>query len=334
MKKKEIFTIAAASVAALFLVCVAIIGIKNNFFGIASLRGDTANISADTNAAVEKYEYTWDTTEYTVYGLEVNWVGGPVNIVVVNGDTVRITETSATRLEEKDRLKLSRSDGLLKIDWKDELFTFGFMQSMTKSLVIELPETLASGMTELNCTNVSGNITATDLTAEEIKISSTSGDLLLSGIVGEEAKLSTVSGEISLNGADISEKFKASTTSGDMLLENINTQKADISTTSGTVSCLGACNELETDSVSGAVSVQLSNAPKDVEMKSVSGGVKLMLPQSCGFDAEYSSVSGEFNTDFPVSGSMGAKSGRILCSGGDVRVRFETTSGNMEILKN
>lgn len=329
MKKRQIFTIIAFAIAALFLGCVALIGAKSGFFGIASLVG----AKSDTALPMISYETTWNPDEYEVYGLDVEWINGEVSFSVTDSDVIRITELSGRELKDKDRLSLSRDSGILKIKWKDELISFSIFHNKNKDLTIEVPRKLAEGMEELTCTTTSGKITAAGFTAEEIKISSTSGSLQLSSVSGETGEISTVSGKIDLTRAKFSESINVSSTSGEISLENVRTSTARLSTTSGAVLYRGDCENIFTDSVSGSVYAELAAAPKAVNMEAVSGSLTLLLPHNSGFDAEFSSISGSFKTDFDVSGTTGAKSGRVLCRGGDGRLSFKTTSGEISVLK-
>lgn len=67
-------------------------------------------------------------------------------------------------------------------------------------------------------------------------------------------------------------------------------------------------------------------------MTSVSGGLTLALPEDAGFEAAFSSMSGEFRSDFPVSGDRGP-SGRALYGDGRCKLEFATTSGSMVVAR-
>ena len=56
------------------------------------------------------------------------------------------------------------------------------------------------------------------------------------------------------------------------------------------------------------------------------------LPEDAGFEAAFSSMSGEFRSDFPVSGDRGP-SGRALYGDGRCKLEFATTSGSMVVAR-
>lgn len=324
MKKKNFFIIFSAVLAVLFAG-----GVSVAVWGTMSDGNDLPLIS---------YESTWNPEEYAVNGLDIEWINGDVNIVVSSGSVIKITEQSGEELSDRDRLSLSRDDGILKIKWRDALVSFGIFHNKTKALTVEVPKELAKSMEKLECTTTSGEITASGFSAETVRISSTSGGLQLSSISGESADFSTVSGKISVNGATLADSLRVSTTSGEIALENVRTNTAALNTISGAVTYRGTAEEIKANSVSGAVTAELAAAPNTADMNSVSGGLTLKIPQNSGFDAEFSTISGVFKTDFEASGvgsdgASTAKSGRVLCGKGESTLSFATTSGEINIVK-
>lgn len=317
MKKSYVFTAVACVLAAALAVCV--------FAVIKNCGGEDLPITA--------YEYTWDTDKLTVYGLDVEWINGSVEICVGEGDLICVTERTSCELDEDEQLELVRDDGLLKIKWSGKLFSLGILENKRKDLTVRVPRALAENMEKLKCVTTSGDISASGFTAEEVDISSTSGAVKLDDFNGEDCSLSTVSGGIELNGADFTEKLTASTTSGKMDFSDVTAGNVDLNSTSGAMIYSGVCKEISCSTVSGAVNAELTSLPERAEMNSVSGGITVKIPKNSGFDAEYNSISGTFATDFTVSGASGARSGRVLCAGGDASFKFNTTSGDINILQ-
>lgn len=332
MKKKAVFTLVACSIAALLLTGVLAVGLSQNGFGIGALL-EEAERGYSSEDGGTRYEYTWDPAETETTGLDVEWINGTVDVTVGSGDVIRIIEKSGKELKSNEKLELSRSGGVLKIKWNHELISFSIFQNRRKDLTVEVPKALAESMEALKCSNTSGKITVSGFTAEELEFSSTSGDLELSGLSGTEADISTTSGKISLDGMKLSEDLDVSSTSGALVLSNVQAKETDLSTTSGSVSYAGSADELKASTVSASVRAELYNCPKKAEMSSVSGGLTLAIPENKGFEAEYNSVSGSFESDFAVTGASGAKSGHALYSGGESSFSFSTTSGDMRILK-
>lgn len=329
MKKKAIFTITACSIAALLLTGVLIVGLANGGFGVSALlKEDEAPLSGSGR----QYEYTWDPEESEVSGLDVEWINGSVEVKVGNSDLLRITEWSDHSLKEKEKLQLSSSGGTLKIKWNDQFIIFGIFHNERKDLLVELPRAVAEHMDELSCSNTSGNIELGGMAAQEIDISSTSGDLKLSELEGEEAALSTTSGAIRLEHSSLSETLDITTVSGSMELSGITADAVNLDTVSGAAVYSGSAREWKASSVSAPLTAELSNCPEKADLEAVSGSLTLAIPENPGFEVEYSSISGLFSSEFPVTGNQG-KSGRALYAGGNSSFSFSTTSGDMKVLK-
>lgn len=330
MKKKAVFTIVACSIAALLLTGVLAVGLYSDGFGLFFLfdrETDSPEIGKN------QYDYTWDPAESEVSGLDVEWSAGPVHLKVSNDKVIRITERCGKRLEEKDRLVLSSSGNVLEIRWSEKnFFLFNFFQNYEKELEVEVPKEVAENLELLECSNVSGTLSASGFAAESMEFSSTSGNLELSDLKGEEGECSTTSGDITLEEASLSEKLDVNTTSGIMRFSNVQAEETDISTVSGDLEYNGTAKSFSASSVSAELEANLGNCPEEVDMEAVSGELILEIPENDGFEVDFSSISGNLSSDFPLSGDTG-KSGRALYSSGKAKFSFSTTSGNMRILK-
>ena len=75
--------------------------------------------------------------------------------------------------------------------------------------------------------------------------------------------------------------------------------------------------------------MQGSEVEKNVDIGTVSGGITLGLPENDGFNARYSSVSGRFNSEFPVE--MSGKHG--IYKNGDIEISLGTVSGGIKIVR-
>ena len=334
MKKKAIFTIAACSIAALFLIFVLAVGLSEDGFGLSRLAREAATGWEDPVG--EPCEYTWDPEETAVSGLNIDWINGKVEVKVCSGNLIRITETPASgALAEEDQLKLSSSGGILKIQWDSSfrLISLGLFENRRKDLTVEVPRSLAAAMTDISCSNTSGEILISGFTAESLRASSTSGNIDLSDLrLSETLETDTTSGLIYCLGVTAEEGLHASTTSGTITLTDARTGKAELNTVSGKITYSGTAEEFHGSSVSALIRGEFVSCPEKVDLSSVSGLLTVALPENSGFEAEYSSISGNFSSDFPVSGGMGT-SGRALYASGTSSFQFSTTSGNMQVLK-
>lgn len=328
-KKQAVFTLAACSIAALVLLGVLAVGLRSDGFGLGKLMKGEAGLSKEGNY---KYEYSWDPEGSQVTGIDVEWINGTVELKVGSGKDIQIIETAGRNLDDGEKLELSSSDGTLKIKWKHQLISFALFQNHYKNLTVEVPKELAGSLEELTCANTSGKIDASGFTAEKQHFSSASGDIFLSDMKGDSLDISSTSGGLFLESGAFEEKLSASNTSGEMDFTGVKAGKADMSTVSGDISYSGAANEFNANSVSGGVRGTLSACPEKADLDSVSGSLALAVPENPGFEVEFSSVSGSFSSDFPVTGDTG-KSGRALYSSGKSKLSFSTTSGSMEVRK-
>lgn len=322
MKKRWFFTGAAALLAVFFLSCVLAVGGSTGWFGLEEL------ISDKPTDWQYDYQTTWDLSASSVDGLEITWSDGPVYVRPCEGDLITVTEYADRPLEEDERLALSSAGGALKIRWDHGLLPLGVFENLEKRLVVEVPQTVAGQMEELKCVSVAGEIYVDGVTAQEIDVTSAAGDLYLSSVYGEKAKVFTVSGDIQWNVGNV-ESLSAATSSGYLQIRQVQAEECALSNVTGGLDFLGSGNVFSVDNISGPVRMELSICPEEGEFRSVSGGISLTLPENDGFQAEYSSVSGSFDSDFPGKGEHGS----LLYGKGRAQLRFTTTSGNMAIRK-
>ncbi len=329
MKRSQKFTVAACTVAAVVLTCVLVVALAYDSFAFDD---ETEKIQrAYTNSE------TLDPAEVPVSSLEVSWVDGPVTIGHSPDGLIHITEKAHKAIDEGDRMDVSVKSGRLTVRWDSQWFrrwiNLGFFGRNDKALEVLLPGELAAGLEEVSVSNTSGEITAEDLGADLMAVSSTSGDIGLKACTAEQGlSVDTVSGDIELEAVTGGERLGVHTTSGSVELEQAYSQELSLGTTSGSCQVEGRAEKLHMSSVSGKLEAELESVPEEARMEAVSGQLTLKLPKSAEFIAHYSSVSGNFSTDF--SGEMeGGKSGSVRCGSSSSQIVMSTTSGNMKVEK-
>lgn len=337
MKKKAVFTAVAGSIIALLLTAVLVVGLSTEGFGVRSALQERDSAGTHlTKSDGDTYEYTWDPAEDEITGLSIHWSAGMVDVKVGSGNLIKITEqVNQNGLPEEKRLQLSSSDGVLRIDWGKKrlrFFDFSFFDRHRKDLTVELPRSVANALSELSCSSVSGDVLIGGCTAEETSVNSTSGDLKLSSLQGTDLAVNTTSGAISLSEIEMTGGLSANTVSGEMTLSKVGAETVHMETVSGSARYEGSAGEFHGSSVSAEVTASLSNCPESLSMNAVSGELVLAIPENKGFYADYSSVSGSFDSEFPVTGGA-AKSGKALYGDGTSDFSFSTTSGNIRIEK-
>lgn len=326
MERSRIFTIAAWAIGALFLGAVAAVGFATGGFGLGELS------QPQEEAFDQDYRYSWNVDEDPVTGLDISWFHGPVELKVGDGNVIYVTERSSGELEEGERLELSSSGGVLTIKWNSQLLALDLLDTRSKALAVQVPAQVAAQLKELRCTTVSGTVTARGFSAEELEFASDSGSLELYDLRGEEASFQAGSGALLLQGAQIAGELRADTGSGTLELRDVAAGRAELSSVSGGLWYQGQADQLAAGTISGVVEAALAACPQQARMTSVSGGLTLALPEDAGFEAAFSSMSGEFRSDFPVSGDRGP-SGRALYGDGRCKLEFATTSGSMVVAR-
>ncbi|HEY4307371.1 MAG TPA: DUF4097 family beta strand repeat-containing protein [Gemmatimonadaceae bacterium] len=127
----------------------------------------------------------------------------------------------------------------------------------------------------------------------------------------------SVSGDVSVNGAH--GDVKASTVSGDVFLEHLH------------------ANSVNANSVSGDVEVRVDEllGRGDFTFHSVSGDVTLEVPRDFGADLSMTTVSGDIDSDFPITvggnGRMNRRSVNARIGAGGRRLDVSTVSGDLKL---
>lgn len=155
------------------------------------------------------------------------------------------------------------------------------------------------------------------------------------GVQYDFEKISSASGNLTARG--IGGRIKFTTASGDVSIEDV-AGRIDVSTASGSLKVKGAKGSVNASSASGDVDVSMVNLDgiDDMKFSTASGRVNVRLPQNIDARVHLSTVSGNVDTDFPLtveksryhtgmraSGTLGSgtRSLRISSASGSVSLR-------------
>ena len=322
LKKSQIFTITACGVAAVLLTGVLAAGLSG----------------AGPNPLEAKGPRTYSNTkdinldEDEMSSLEVKWLDGPVTVGLSLDGQVHVTERSYKALGQGDQMEVSLSAGKLSVRWDGKWFrrliTLGWFGQLNKELEVLLPRDVAENMEGIQVENTSDSLSVADCGAEKLGVSSVSGTVTIKECTADRLEANTVSGDVILERTQGTEKLTAGTTSGAVNITGGHTQELEISTVSGGCVYEGAAEKLHVSTVSGAMRVSAANCPEEAHMEAVSGDLRLELPENGGFTAEYSSVSGEFVSDFAL---VKDSAGKVRYGSGGAQIRMSTTSGQMAV---
>jgi len=146
--------------------------------------------------------------------------------------------------------------------------------------------------------------------------------------------IDAVSADVDISNLDIN-NFQCKTVSGDLRIESLGSDNLTLKTTSGNIDILDILGNLKVDSVSGNVNVGYKVFTQDIDIKTISGKVKIDLPQNAEFYLKTNTVSGEVVAKFPITiisfNKMNQLEGTV--GTGDNRIIVDTVSGNIYLNK-
>lgn len=124
-------------------------------------------------------------------------------------------------------------------------------------------------------------------------------------------------------------ELASSTASGTHTFTNCQVGTLKMETVSGDLNFTGTLEQLDFNGVSAQLDLALTNAPKSIELESVSGDLNLTLPESCGFTVDQDTVSGRFSSELPTT----EQNGKIVYADGHCEIEVEGVSASVHIRK-
>ena len=213
--------------------------------------------------------------------IEIHWLTGDVYLVESDTDGVTFQE-DYTGSNEDYRMRYRVSDGKLIIQPCRSRF-FSSTDLPRKALTVFLPDTLT--LDKITVETVSADVELMGGSVDTLSINTTSGNITGPGLSAKEYELGTVSGDISLTALP------------------------------------AGSSAIDCETVSGEVRISCTAHPDEIDFNSVSGNLRLTLPKgSCRYTLDFSTVSGDRDTDRFISG------GDETCD-----ITAETVSGNVEL---
>lgn len=143
----------------------------------------------------------------------------------------------------------------------------------------------------------------------------------------DELSFDTVSADLTVHDALTCRELDLDTTSGTLNVKDVAADELDVESVSGSVTVSGAFREVKTESVSGGVSLILTDAAEEIKMNSVSGAQTLAVSEGSGFTLKFDSVSGTLDSALALTSQGGT-----YCFGdGTCRIEVETVSGDLRL---
>lgn len=273
---------------ALILTAVLILGTMDGGLGkVFSIGGASVSFSY-----AESDAYTTggaSISAASINRVEVNWLSGAVNIRFYDGDAIVFSESSNQSLEDNQTMRYRVQNGVLTLQYCRSTSGVSFFGSMpSKTLELLIPKTAA--LSSLHIENVSSSIT---LDAAKVSINAIS--------------IESVSGSISL--------------------DNLFAHTLDVESVSGGIDISGAVDAVNVQSISGQATLKLWKLPTEMYMESISGGIRVCLPENDGFTATLETLSGSMRCSFA---NMTGKKTAVYKNGG-AKLSFENISGSVTI---
>ena len=235
-----------------------------------------------------RYNVGGGTVTDEFHSIKVNWTNGKINIEAYDGEDTVISETEVAEKENKLRWRVE--DGVLKIQQMAAGMRFGLKQTPKKTLTVKIPSNVVEGLKAVTSDSVSAEVTITGISA--------------------------------------SDKIEIDTVSGGENLKNIKTEKLDIDTVRGSIKAAGEFTELESDSVSGDVTISTATPLKKLDCDSTSGNISLTIPKDSGFTLKADTVSGDISCGLPA---VSESKNRRVCGDGSADFETDTVSGDLII---
>lgn len=296
----------------------------------------TPILSQEAQLEGDEYAYHSVVKLREIERLYVDWLSGTVILQPWDQDYIDVAEYSKKLLPLEAKMVLYVHDACqLSIQFRPKnRGSFGWGWSIpSKRLIIRIPRAQCSSVEKLRVSTVSGTVVAQELAGENFSISSTSGTLSAQGLAAENMDLRAVSGTLTFQGSS-AEKLNLHTVSGTLVAEGFHAERAELGTVSGTLRAHGNAESFKVHTTSGRAELVVDQCPEKAEMNSVSGALRLVLPENNGFTAKFSSISGGFATDFPAEVNTEKKrKGRAVYGNGETKIKMNTTSGSMRIDK-
>ncbi|RKJ40500.1 hypothetical protein D7X94_07135 [Acutalibacter sp. 1XD8-33] len=268
--------------------------------------------------------------------LDVNWLSGSVEIVPWEGELVEAAEYCDKPLELHEMMVLALKDEeAMSIQFTPKISGWkGISMRKSKRLVVRIPRSLSESIEKLRVETVSGGVTIRELAGESMDISSVSGRVAVSDLRAEVLNIRSVSGGVLTENLS-AQVLKLGTVSGSVETERAAAEKAELSSVSGRVMAHANAEKFKVHTTSGRVELTVDQCPEKAEFNSVSGELRLNLPENEGFTAEFNSMSGGFTTDFPAKIEKDGKKkrGRAVYGGGGTKIKMNTTSGGMKLMR-
>ncbi|ODU57029.1 MAG: hypothetical protein ABT01_02835 [Clostridium sp. SCN 57-10] len=287
-------------------------------------------IGAEDEACDDEDDNRFRLPSEGIESLFIQMKAGDLTLGISPDDFIYVTESAPGNLRDDQRLVCETLGKTLKItQGKSVVGTFRWGFGVYSSDVeVLLPQRTWN---EVRVVTTSGEISVEqELRARIASFKTASGDVRAEAICCEQLVLETASGDLHLGGA--AANVQANSVSGDLTLQDMTVRELSAESISGEMSLRGVFAAIDAHSVSGDIRGQLTVPPERVIGQTVSGDITLVVPENEGFALEYSRVSGDIASDFPLEPSPSGKAGRTAYRDGSrADYSLKTISGDIRL---
>ncbi len=263
------------------------------------------------------------TVDAVVDELEIHWLGGSVTVTPYDGDKVLLEEE--TGLSERNQLRWKAEGGTLIIQPRRPAWFLNFNRAADKNLVVRIPQS-DTRLTAVRIDTISAAVQLDHLQPDRLQVDGTSGKISLADLAAKTVKLDVVSGDVTVERL-VGEQLDIDGVSGRVTCRETVLEGLNLDTVSGDAQYQGALRTLDFDSTSGSLQLESSRGLTAAETDTVSGDSTFVLPKDSGFTASFDTVSGSFNSDFPLT----TKGDQRTAGDGSGSFSFDSVSGDVTI---
>jgi lia operon protein LiaG len=246
--------------------------------------------------------------------ISVDTVSSDVNIILSKDNNIKVHfYGTASEMSKAPTLEAMLNGDKLNISIKYPKQIMSIVNfNLSTNLDVYIPENYKKS---IDIETVSGEVSMDELQADVLKVYTVSGDVDINSIVASTTDFGSVSGSIDIKA--ISSKSNGfETTSGDVKIDSIT-------------------GDIKANSVSGSITAIYKEFNNDIQAETVSGDVKLSLPQDSAFNIDFSTMSGDLDNEFPlvVTGKIEKRNVKGTVGNGQKTIRVETVSGDAALNK-
>lgn len=267
-------------------------GINIGIAGVTSYRYENSNSYSAGNTTIAS----------SVTALDISWISGNVFIECYDGSDILVTEDSDDVLASEEMLHYCLDGTTLYIKFmKSGIYKTSYSD---KQLTIKIPYTC--DLSDIAIETVSADVELNDTKADDLDVETVSGNIIFSNIkTSDSTDIGSVSGKI--KGILTTKELSVENVSGNIEVEVIDGHEIFLKNVSGNALISGNCT------------------PKELEIETISGEAEIRIPKNSEFSVKFNGVSGEFESDFPMT----FKGKTYICGNAENEYEVDTVSGDV-----